>query len=489
MLEPELDRVIGRVVAQNRVTRCEFRCHLDRVDPEPLREERRAQRRAFLQPAADDRTLVEHVAPRQDRPVLAGRGKQIGGAVAVGDDELRHVAEDGVTDARCHGQFPFRAGRASARSGTKTGRGASHDRHHRHRRPRDSRQPRQPDRRGRRRSSRTARWAAPRCPRAPRPARTRRSSCATATRRAISARASRKAVDAVNGEIFEAIGGMEAEDQIHIDRTLIELDGTPNKGRLGANAILGVSLAVAKAAAEASALPLYRYVGGVNAHVLPVPMMNIINGGAHADNPIDFQEFMILPVGAETFRRGAAHGRRGLPHAEEGAEGRAATTPMSATRAASRRTSSRRRKRSSSSSRRSRRPATSRARTSRSASTAPRPSSSRTASTSMKARARPAAATSRSPISPTWSSDFPIVSIEDGMAEDDWDGWKTLTDAIGDEVPARRRRSLRHQHAAARGRHQARRRQLDPDQGQPDRHADRDARRRRDGDTAPTTRR
>ena len=93
---------------------------------------------------------------------------------------------------------------------------------------------------------------------------------------------------------------MDAEDQRGIDATLIELDGTPNKGRLGANAILGVSLAVAKAAAEARGLPLYRYVGGVSAHVLPVPMMNIINGGAHADNPIDFQEFMIMPVGAET---------------------------------------------------------------------------------------------------------------------------------------------------------------------------------------------
>lgn len=109
------------------------------------------------------------------------------------------------------------------------------------------------------------------------------------------------AVEAVNGEIFEALGGMEAEEQLHIDNTLIELDGTPNKGRLGANAILGVSLAVAKASADASGLPLYRYVGGASAHVLPVPMMNILNGGAHADNPIDFQEFMIMPVGAETF--------------------------------------------------------------------------------------------------------------------------------------------------------------------------------------------
>ncbi len=110
------------------------------------------------------------------------------------------------------------------------------------------------------------------------------------------------AVAAVNGEIFEAIGGLDAEDQIQIDQTMIELDGTPNKARLGANAILGVSLAVAKAAAEAANLPLYRYVGGPNARVLPVPMMNIINGGAHADNPIDFQEFMIVPVGAETVR-------------------------------------------------------------------------------------------------------------------------------------------------------------------------------------------
>ncbi len=111
-----------------------------------------------------------------------------------------------------------------------------------------------------------------------------------------------KAVAAVNGEIFDALAGMEAEDQIAIDRTMIELDGTANKSKLGANAILGVSLAVAKAAAESCGLPLYRYVGGASARTLPVPMMNIINGGAHADNPIDFQEFMIMPVGAPTFR-------------------------------------------------------------------------------------------------------------------------------------------------------------------------------------------
>jgi enolase len=118
----------------------------------------------------------------------------------------------------------------------------------------------------------------------------------------------RKAVDAVNGEIFDAVGGMDAEAQARIDETLIALDGTPNKGRLGANAILGVSLAVAKAAAAANGLPLYRYVGGVAARVLPVPMMNIVNGGVHADNPIDFQEFMIMPVGAATFAEGLRTG-------------------------------------------------------------------------------------------------------------------------------------------------------------------------------------
>ncbi|HOZ26576.1 MAG TPA: phosphopyruvate hydratase [Hyphomonadaceae bacterium] len=110
-----------------------------------------------------------------------------------------------------------------------------------------------------------------------------------------------KAVAAVNDEIFPELLGMDATDQRAIDAALIELDGTPNKSRLGANAILGVSLAVAKAAANASGLPLYRYVGGANAHVLPTPMMNIINGGAHADNPIDIQEFMIMPVGMDTF--------------------------------------------------------------------------------------------------------------------------------------------------------------------------------------------
>ncbi|OYD80025.1 phosphopyruvate hydratase, partial [Azospirillum brasilense] len=103
-----------------------------------------------------------------------------------------------------------------------------------------------------------------------------------------------------NGEIFDAIAGLDGSNQRALDLAMIELDGTPNKGRLGANAILGVSLAVAKASAEEAALPLFRYVGGAFANLLPVPMMNIINGGAHADNPIDIQEFMVMPVGAES---------------------------------------------------------------------------------------------------------------------------------------------------------------------------------------------
>jgi enolase len=109
-----------------------------------------------------------------------------------------------------------------------------------------------------------------------------------------------RAVEAVNGEIFDVLSGMEAEDQLAVDRMMLELDGTDNKARLGANAILGVSLAVAKAAAEDAGLPLFRYVGGAHARTLPVPMMNIVNGGAHADNPIDIQEFMIMPVGADS---------------------------------------------------------------------------------------------------------------------------------------------------------------------------------------------
>jgi enolase len=118
----------------------------------------------------------------------------------------------------------------------------------------------------------------------------------------------KQAVSSVNGDIADALIGMDAEDQRRLDRIMCELDGSPNKSKLGANAILGVSLAVAKAAAASSGLPLYRYIGGVNARVLPTPMMNILNGGAHADNPIDIQEFMIMPVGAEHFSEALAQG-------------------------------------------------------------------------------------------------------------------------------------------------------------------------------------
>ena len=126
-----------------------------------------------------------------------------------------------------------------------------------------------------------------------------------------------KAVGHVNEEIAEEIEGLDALDQGGIDRTMIELDGTPNKSRLGANAILGVSLAVADAAAVECGMPLWRYLGGVEAHILPVPMMNILNGGEHADNNVDLQEFMIMPIGATHLLRGLAHGRRGLPRAQK----------------------------------------------------------------------------------------------------------------------------------------------------------------------------
>ncbi len=128
----------------------------------------------------------------------------------------------------------------------------------------------------------------------------RRSSCRDGDEERYGGKGVQNAVDAVNGEIFDALSGQDADDQLEIDQLLIDLDGTPNKSRLGANAILGVSLACAKASADEVGMPLFRYVGGVYARTLPVPLMNVINGGAHADNPIDIQEFMILPVAAET---------------------------------------------------------------------------------------------------------------------------------------------------------------------------------------------
>lgn len=242
-----------------------------------------------------------------------------------------------------------------------------------------------------------------------------------------------KAVEAVNGEIADTLVGLESTDQVAIDQAMIDLDGTPNKGRLGANAILGVSMAVAKASADELDLPLYRYVGGANARILPVPMMNIINGGAHADNPIDIQEFMVMPVGAETCAEAIRVGAE-IFHALKkklkaaghntavGDEGGFAPNLSSTTEALDFIVAA-------------------------------------IADAGYKAGenvllALDAASTeffkngkyelegegkSLTPAEMVayWAdlvSKYPIVSIEDGMAEDDWEGWKLLTDSIGGKV-------------------------------------------------------
>ncbi|MBD0416207.1 phosphopyruvate hydratase [Oryzicola mucosus] len=239
-----------------------------------------------------------------------------------------------------------------------------------------------------------------------------------------------RAVEAVNGEIFEAIGGMEAENQIHIDQTMIELDGTPNKSRLGANAILGVSLAVAKAAAEASGLPLYRYLGGPNARVLPVPMMNIINGGMHADNPIDFQEFMIMPVGAPTLRDAVRWGseifhtlKKGLKDAGHntnvGDEGGFAPNLMSAQAALDFVMASIEKAGYT--------PGEDVYIALDCASTEFFKDGSYVYEGEKQTRAPKAQAEYLAKL----IADYPIISIEDGMAEDDWEGWKYLTDIAG----------------------------------------------------------
>ena len=241
------------------------------------------------------------------------------------------------------------------------------------------------------------------------------------------------AVAAVNGEIFEAVGGLEAENQIEIDRAMIELDGTPNKARLGANAILGVSLAVARAAAEAASLPLYRYVGGAGAHVLPVPMMNILNGGAHADNPIDFQEFMIMPVGADSFREGLRWGaeifhtlKKGLKDAGHntnvGDEGGFAPNLKSAQAALDFVMASIEKA--------GYKPGEDVAIALDCASTEFFKDGAYVYEGERKTRDPKAQAKYLAKL----AADYPIISIEDGMAEDDWDGWKTLTDLVGNKV-------------------------------------------------------
>ena len=239
-----------------------------------------------------------------------------------------------------------------------------------------------------------------------------------------------KAVAAVNGEIFDVVSGMDAEDQGDLDAAMIELDGTPNKGRLGANAILGVSLAAAKAAADARGLSLHKYIGGVSAHVLPVPMMNIINGGVHADNPIDFQEFMIMPVGAPTLSEAVRWGaeifhtlKKGLSDAgmatAVGDEGGFAPNLASATAALDF--------------------------IMRSIEKAGyRPGEDimlalDPAATEFFKNGRYELAGEGRSLTPAEMVDYyadlaaryPILSIEDGMAEDDFDGWKMITDRLG----------------------------------------------------------
>ena len=239
-----------------------------------------------------------------------------------------------------------------------------------------------------------------------------------------------KAVDAVNNEIFDALGGMDVESQAQIDETMIALDGTPNKARLGANAILGVSLAAAKAAAMSADLPLYRYVGGTAARLLPVPMMNIVNGGVHADNPIDFQEFMIMPVGAANFAEGLRAGseifqtlksqlkQAGL-NTNVGDEGGFAPNLKSAEAALDFVLQANEK-------------------------AGYKPGNDimialdcaateffKDGVYNYEGEGKKRSSKEQAQYLADLVSRYPIVSIEDGMSEDDWDGWKIVTDLIG----------------------------------------------------------
>jgi enolase len=241
----------------------------------------------------------------------------------------------------------------------------------------------------------------------------------------------RNAVEAVNGEIFEALSGMDAEAQVKIDEIMIALDGTPNKGRLGANAILGVSLAVAKAAAAANKLPLYRYVGGTSARLLPVPMMNIVNGGVHADNPIDFQEFMIMPLGVASLKEAVRAGSEifhtlraalkadghntnvgdeggfapNLPSAEAALDFVLAAIEKAGYRVGD------------------------------DVAIALDPAASeffKDGAYAYEGEGKTRSIDQQVEYLAALTKRYPIVSIEDGMAEDDYDGWKKLTQKIGD---------------------------------------------------------
>jgi enolase len=242
-----------------------------------------------------------------------------------------------------------------------------------------------------------------------------------------------KAVEHINTEISEAVLGLDASEQAFLDKTLIDLDGTDNKGRLGANATLAVSMAVARAAAEESGLPLYRYLGGMGAHLLPVPMMNVINGGAHANNNLDLQELMIIPVGAPTFREAVRYGAEVFHALKKIIDGKGMTTAVGDE-----------------------------------GGFAPNVASHEAALQMIieaidKAGYKPGeqiaigldcaasefhkegkyhlegegltlSAAEWTDILATWCDKYPIVSIEDGMGEGDWDGWKHLTDKLGQKV-------------------------------------------------------
>jgi enolase len=242
-----------------------------------------------------------------------------------------------------------------------------------------------------------------------------------------------EAVAAVNGEIAEELVGFDATEQVGIDRTMIEMDGTPNKSRLGANAILGVSLAVAKAAADATSQPLYRYIGGTSARILPVPMMNIINGGEHADNPIDIQEFMIMPVGASNIREAIRMGAEVFHTLKKELQAAGHNTGIGDE-----------------------------------GGFAPNLNSARDAldfilksiekagfnpgkdiflaldcaateyfkggKYEMTGEGKSLSIEQNVDFLASLAADYPIISIEDGCSEDDWDGWKLLTDRLGDKV-------------------------------------------------------
>jgi enolase len=241
------------------------------------------------------------------------------------------------------------------------------------------------------------------------------------------------AVNAVNGEIFQTLSGLDAERQQDIDNLMIELDGTDNKGRLGANAILGVSLAVADAAADAAGLPLYRYVGGTQAHVLPVPMMNIVNGGAHADNPIDIQEFMIMPVtatsctdairqGAEVFHALKAELKGAGHNTNVGDEGGFAPNLSNTNEALDFVMKSIR---------------TAGLEPGRDMMLALDAASTEFCEDGKYNLAGEDRVLSSEEMVGYWQEivgNYPILSIEDGMDEDDWDGWVALTEAVGDKV-------------------------------------------------------